>query len=75
MAFTIMLATMIVDLDHLFAYPDIFVADRCSIGYHPLHSYPAILLYVILFFFEKWRIVALGLLLHMMVDLQDCFWM
>lgn len=36
-AYLILLATMLVDLDHLLAEP-IFQADRCSIGFHPLHS-------------------------------------
>ncbi|MEM1217060.1 MAG: DUF6122 family protein, partial [Bacteroidota bacterium] len=43
----IFLATMLIDLDHLLADP-IFDPERCSIGFHPLHSYPAIGLYVLL---------------------------
>jgi len=74
-AWLIMLATMLVDLDHLFAYPDIFVPNRCSIGFHPLHSYYAIGIYFIMVFIPKVRIVAVGLLLHMLVDFQDCLWM
>jgi len=69
----ILVATMLVDLDHLLATP-IFDAHRCSVGFHPLHSYPAIGVYVILFFFPRTRIVALGLLLHMLTDYQDCLW-
>lgn len=68
-----MLATMIVDSDHLFASP-VFDPDRCSIGYHFLHSYPAIAGYIILFFIPKCRIIAIGLLLHMGTDLLDCLW-
>ncbi len=33
----IMLATMLIDLDHLVASP-IFDTNRCSIGFHPLHT-------------------------------------
>lgn len=44
----IMLATMAVDLDHLLADP-IYDSARCSIGFHPLHTTPAILSYVLLF--------------------------
>ena len=44
----IMLATMAVDLDHLLADP-IYDPARCSIGFHPLHTAPAILLYLLLF--------------------------
>ena len=43
-AWLIMMATMAVDLDHLLADP-IFDPERCSIGFHPLHSYIAIGIY------------------------------
>jgi hypothetical protein len=69
----ILVATMAVDLDHLLATP-IFDPDRCSIGFHPLHSLYAIGIYIIMFFFPKTRLVAVGLLLHMATDFQDCFW-
>ena len=72
-AWLIMLATMLVDLDHLLAYP-IFDPTRCGIGFHPLHSYYAIAVYFLLFFFPKVRIIALGLLFHMFTDYQDCLW-
>jgi hypothetical protein len=62
---------MAVDLDHLLASP-IYDSNRCSIDFHPLHSYPAILLYLILTAFPKSRIIGLGLLLHMGIDLTDC---
>lgn len=74
-AYLIMLATMLVDLDHLWAWPNVFEAGRCSIGFHPFHSYYAIAFYVLLFFVPKYRIVALGLLFHMFTDYQDCLWM
>ncbi|TXD39759.1 hypothetical protein FRC96_05665 [Lujinxingia vulgaris] len=74
-AWLIMLATMLVDLDHLFAWPDVFVPDRCGIGFHPLHSYPAIAVYAVGCFFRPLRIVAVGLLFHMVTDFQDCVWM
>lgn len=74
-AWLIMLATMLVDLDHLVAYPDVFVPGRCSIGFHPLHSYWAIGVYVIALAFPRLRVVAVGLLLHMLTDWQDCLWM
>ncbi|MEO1518265.1 MAG: DUF6122 family protein [Bacteroidota bacterium] len=73
-AWLIMLATMLVDLDHLLADP-IFDPGRCSIGFHPLHSYYAIGMYFLLAFVPKLRIPAIGLLLHMMTDYQDCCWM
>ena len=36
-AYLLMMATMLVDLDHLLANP-IYDATRCSIGFHPLHQ-------------------------------------
>ncbi|TWR29251.1 hypothetical protein FPZ43_09800 [Mucilaginibacter pallidiroseus] len=72
-AWLIMLATMLVDADHLLATP-IFDPNRCSIGFHPLHSYYAIGVYFVLLFFPKTRIVAVGLLFHMLTDWQDCQW-
>ena len=34
----VMLASMLVDLDHLLADP-VFDPDRCGLGFHPLHSW------------------------------------
>jgi len=73
-AWLIMIATMLVDLDHLLADP-IFDPNRCGIGFHPLHSYFAIAVYFVMAFFSRLRIVAIGLLFHMFTDFQDCFWM
>ena len=67
----LMLATMLVDLDHLLANP-VFDANRCSINFHPLHTYYAIVLYVILFLIKKTRVIGLGLLLHLLTDFIDC---
>ena len=47
-AYVIMLLTMAVDLDHLLANP-IFDPNRFGIGFHILHSYPAIFSYIIIF--------------------------
>ena len=68
-----MLLTMMVDLDHLLADP-IFDPNRCSIGFHPLHSYYATFLYTFALFYSKTRVFAIGLLWHMVTDYQDCFW-
>ena len=71
--YVIMMLTMIVDLDHLLADP-IYQADRCSINFHPLHSYYAIALYFIMSFFRKpYNVIGIGLVLHMMADFTDCF--
>lgn len=68
----ILLATMLVDADHLLANP-IFDPNRCSIGFHPLHSQIAIIVYIILLFPKRTRLVAIGLLFHMLTDLIDCY--
>ena len=71
----ILLATMLVDLDHLLATP-IFKENRCSINYHFLHTYYAMIGYVFLLFFKKpFNIIATGLLLHMLTDFIDCLMM
>jgi hypothetical protein len=73
-AWLIMALTIIVDLDHLLADP-IYDPLRCSIAHHPLHTYPAILVYLALTSISKTRIVGLGLMIHMALDGIDCIWM
>lgn len=73
----ILLATMLVDVDHLLADP-IFMSGRCGIGYHPLHSE-----YVIPFYFlgavvikrSLLKLILIGLAFHMFTDFSDCIWM
>ena len=67
----ILLAGILIDLDHLLADP-IFDPMRCSIGYHPLHSYWAILIYFGLFAYKPTRIYGLALLIHILADSADC---
>ncbi|MFS4469338.1 DUF6122 family protein [Maribacter sp. 2210JD10-5] len=67
----ILLAGIILDIDHLLATP-IFAPDRCSIGFHPLHSYWAIGFYFVLLFSKKTRIWGFAFLLHMIADFVDC---
>ena len=66
---------MLVDVDHLLAEP-IYELGRCSIGFHPLHSYLAIGVYVLLLFLPKpYQYIAIGLLMHMATDGLDCLLM
>lgn len=67
----IFLASMLVDLDHLLATP-IFEENRCSINFHPLHTYYAMSIYVIGLFFKPTRIIGIALLFHMVTDFIDC---
>ena len=73
-AWLVMMATMLVDLDHLLAVP-LYDPNRCSMGFHPLHTWPAVAVYVLLLAVPKWRLVAIGLLIHMLLDSLDCVWM
>lgn len=70
-AYGIMMLGMLIDLDHLLAHP-IFDPNRCSINFHPLHSYYAIVLYCLLLLPKKTRIIGLGLVIHIIADAADC---
>ena len=73
-AYGIMILGMLIDLDHLFANP-IFDSNRCSINFHPLHSYYAIAVYFILLIPKKTRIFGIGLIAHIIADTVDCLLM
>ena len=66
-----MVTTMLVDIDHLLANP-VYDPGRCSIGFHPLHGFLPIALYVFLCFIPKVRYVGIGLVIHMALDALDC---
>ena len=68
-----MMLAMIIDLDHLLANP-IFDPNRCSINFHPLHTYPAIGIYILMTAIPKLRLLGLGFLIHMVLDGVDCVW-
>jgi hypothetical protein len=69
-----MIACLAIDLDHLLANP-IFDPNRCSINFHPLHSYYAIAIYIIFPFFKSIRVLGLGLCIHIIADVVDCYLM
>lgn len=70
----IMIATMLVDLDHLLATP-LYDPNRCSIGFHPMHTWPAMVVYAGLLIPKRTRLIGLGLVIHMALDGIDCVWM
>ncbi|MEO1044161.1 MAG: DUF6122 family protein [Pseudomonadota bacterium] len=72
----IMVATIAIDLDHLLADP-VFDPDRCSIGFHPLHTIWAALVYAALLLVPRWwvRAIGLGCLWHLVTDAGDCVMM
>lgn len=69
----IMVSTILIDLDHLLANP-IFDQNRCSIGFHPLHTIWALIVYFLMLLIPswKWRSVAIGCILHLLTDTIDC---
>ena len=71
-ALFILLLTMLVDLDHLSAIP-VYDPGRCSIGFHPLHGFIPIGCYGLMLLNKKTMLVGLGLTIHMLLDLLDCF--
>ena len=71
MAFLWMMATMLVDLDHLLAVP-VYDPNRCSIGFHPLHEPWLFPLYLAMCFLPQVRLIGLGLVIHMALDSIDC---
>ena len=73
-AYLIMLLAFVIDLDHLLANP-IFDPNRCSINFHPLHSYYAIAVYFILLIPKKSRLFGIGLVAHIIADTADCWLM
>ena len=68
----VMLTGLLIDLDHLLAVP-IYDPDRCSIGLHPLHTFFPITVYVLLLFHPRTRVLGIGLCVHVMLDVMDCF--
>jgi hypothetical protein len=72
--YIIFIGAMLIDIDHILA-DQIFDPNRCSIGFHPLHSYYAIVVYGILSFFSKTRIIGLALIWHILTDYLDCLMM
>lgn len=69
-----MLAGWLIDIDHLLADP-IYAPGRCSIGFHPLHTVPAIAVYALLLIPRRTRPLGLGLMIHIALDALDCAWM
>ena len=66
-----MMAAFVIDLDHLLADP-IYAPDRCSIGFHPLHTAPAVAAYAGLAVWPRTRWFGVGLLVHVLLDGIDC---
>lgn len=73
--YLLLLLTMLIDLDHLWANP-IFDPNRCSIGYHLFHDTFFITIYITTLLVSKnyfLRLISLGLVFHIFTDGLDCF--
>jgi hypothetical protein len=69
-----MLAGWLIDIDHLLAEP-IYAPGRCSIAFHPLHTWPAMAIYAAMLVPSKTRWFGIGLLIHIVLDSIDCLMM
>lgn len=69
-------SNMLIDLDHLLADP-MFDPERCSVGFHPLHTWPSAALYLALLLVPNkfLRVFCAACLWHLLVDSLDCLWM
>ena len=72
--YAIFLSSFVIDLDHLLTTP-LFDPNRCSIDFHPLHSYLAIGIYMCLLVPSKTRLFGIGLCIHILADGCDCLFM
>ena len=69
--FLVLMISMLIDLDHLLADP-IYDPNRCSIGFHPLHTFWAMGLFAGIMFLPRLRILGLGIWIHLGLDFVDC---
>ncbi|MEE9566147.1 MAG: DUF6122 family protein, partial [Desulfobacteria bacterium] len=53
----------------------VYDPQRCGIGFHPLHSYLAIVVYLAMTILPKTRLFAIGLIIHVLLDAVDCIWL
>jgi hypothetical protein len=73
-SYLLLMLGMIVDVDHLLADP-IYAPWRCSMGFHPLHTWPFVFVYLVLSFVPGTRLLGIGLIIHMLLDTGDCLLM
>jgi hypothetical protein len=70
-SYLLLMLGMIVDVDHLLANP-VYDPLRCSMGFHPLHTWPFVLVYIVLSLVQRTRLIGIGLVIHMLLDTADC---
>ena len=62
---------MVIDVDHFLADPR-YDPNRCGLGSHPLHSFPAVGGYGLLLIPKVTRTIGIGLCTHIILDGLDC---
>ena len=67
----LLISSNLIDIDHLLATP-IYDSTRCSINFHPLHSWYMFPLYFIGLFFKKYAFLFVGIIMHLLLDYLDC---
>ncbi len=70
-ASTLLILSNLIDIDHLLATP-IFDPARCSINFHPLHSWYMFPVYFAGLFFKKYTFLFIGILMHLVLDYIEC---
>ena len=71
-AYTLLMAGMLIDIDHLLADP-IYDPGRCSVGFHPLHTWLPIAIYGAMLAYSPTRLLGAGLCIHILLDSVDCY--
>lgn len=67
----LIISSNLIDIDHLFVTP-IYEANRCSINFHPLHSWYIFPIYFIGLLIKKYSFFFIGIILHLTLDYFDC---
>lgn len=67
-----MLIGLIIDIDHVLASP-IYDPNRCSMGFHPLHTIIPVLIYIAALLHPRTRLLGFGLCIHVILDSTDCY--
>ncbi len=69
--FLLVILSNFIDLDHIVANP-VYDPSRCSINFHPLHSWYLFPVYLVGIFLKKYKYLFYGIILHLILDKIDC---
>ena len=71
--FLLVYSSLLIDLDHLLSWPDVYVPDRCSIDAHLLHKWWMTPLYFAGSMWERGQPFFIAVFVHLAMDLIDCW--